>query len=614
MGIFSNIRGMFIHVSGKTSKYEKDMRRLQLVNKKTTQAISMAWVKAAGATYGAMKAWDIAKLGARAKQTAQAFENMAISHGQNADKMIKNLKEASAHTVDTMTLMQKAGTAMMLGIAPDRIANLMKIARASARLTGQEVSKAFDDIALGVGRQSRRILDNLGIIVEIGKANAAYAKEMGIVGRKLNDTEQRLAFLNMTADKGREMIKRIGVQSKTSAEKFASFETSIRNLATELGEFLLVLAPVIEGMTFLGKMAKAPTTGEVLTKRAIEVQEKINQLEQRQRLGERQLGRPLPQFSKRIAELKEYMRTINRARALFHPDTTPFAASPEAIALVGRITPKPLGGGGAGDGTDTTKTKAGRAGKPTGPFAHMAKARLNLAIQAARDENAIAMQRIAEEKRLDMELFQWKIEKASEYDQAIMSGHENMLAYEKQVNDQRIAEEKRVATMKKQAQFDTLNNMIMAGKMFMQATSSQNKTLFELVKAASTAKAIINTYEGVTKALAQGGFWGMAMAASVFTFGMAQVAQIRAQTLAGTGGGAGAGVPATTPATAPTVAPGQTAAAGTGGKPVFNFYIDGDVVGDQAWLEKIASKLSEAVQTSEVRLHASGANFANQTL
>ena len=62
--------------------------------------------------------------------------------------------------------------------------------------------------------------------------------------------------------------------------------------------------------------------------------------------------------------------------------------------------------------------------------------------------------------------------------------------------------------------------------------ASENKRLAEIGKAGSVAQATINTYEGATKALAQGGFYGIAMAAAVIAAGMAQVAQISGVKLA----------------------------------------------------------------------------------
>ena len=71
--------------------------------------------------------------------------------------------------------------------------------------------------------------------------------------------------------------------------------------------------------------------------------------------------------------------------------------------------------------------------------------------------------------------------------------------------------------------------------------NSKNKEMFEIGKAAATASALINTYEGATKALSQGGFWGIFMAAAVVAAGIAQVSNIQSQQFGG--GSAGGAAP-----------------------------------------------------------------------
>lgn len=59
--------------------------------------------------------------------------------------------------------------------------------------------------------------------------------------------------------------------------------------------------------------------------------------------------------------------------------------------------------------------------------------------------------------------------------------------------------------------------------------NSNVKELAAIGKAAAITQAMMNTYEGATKALAQGGYYGAAMAAVVVANGLAQVANIRSQ-------------------------------------------------------------------------------------
>ncbi len=60
----------------------------------------------------------------------------------------------------------------------------------------------------------------------------------------------------------------------------------------------------------------------------------------------------------------------------------------------------------------------------------------------------------------------------------------------------------------------------------LQALGKHSKKAFELAKAASMAEAIINTAQGVTKALAQGGIFGPILAGIIIAAGAAQIATI----------------------------------------------------------------------------------------
>jgi len=238
-------RGTHIEVSADTSKYERAMRDMRRTTKQTTDVIKTSWLKAAGAVYGVIKAWDVAKLAARAKQEQASFRNLSASYGVNANKIIADLKRASGQAIDTMTLIQKAGTAMMMGIAPDKLSRLMAIARATSRQTGQTVSKSFEDIALAVGRQSKMILDNLGIIVNTQEANEKYAKSLNKTAAQLTDAEKKQAFLNATLEAGEEIMGRLGNQGTTAAETFERVSAAAKDIKLAVGTLLL---PVLKQM------------------------------------------------------------------------------------------------------------------------------------------------------------------------------------------------------------------------------------------------------------------------------------------------------------------------------------------------------------------------------
>lgn len=68
-----------------------------------------------------------------------------------------------------------------------------------------------------------------------------------------------------------------------------------------------------------------------------------------------------------------------------------------------------------------------------------------------------------------------------------------------------------------------------------EATGKETKAFFYIAKAAAIAEATINIAQGITKALGQGGFYGVAMGAAVAVAGAAQLAKISSQQLAAGG-------------------------------------------------------------------------------
>ena len=184
------------------------------------------------------KAWNLADQSAKFEQQKKAFDNLTASYGKNGTQIIEELKRVSSNTINTMTLIEKAGTAMMMGITPDKVSKLMEIARATARMTGQSVSQAFSDISLAVGRQSKMILDNLGIIVSVEKANETYAASLGKTASSLTDVEKKTAFLNATIAAGTELMQRLGEQQDSTRDKMDRLKATMDNSQIMLGQLV----------------------------------------------------------------------------------------------------------------------------------------------------------------------------------------------------------------------------------------------------------------------------------------------------------------------------------------------------------------------------------------
>ena len=269
----ANVGSLTVDIAANVGRLQKDMKKARKsvggLNKnvkdvKNSMDRFEGSIKKVAATVGGIfalrKAWDLAFDAARFQQAEQAFANLAASHGENSQKLIDNLIRVSKGTISTANLMQSAGTAMLLGIPADKLEDMMKIARATARITGQSMQEAFQDIAKGIGRQSKLVLDNLGIIVKAEDANRRYAEAMEITGRALTDTEKKQAFINETMRSGADLSERINAQALTSAEAMDKFKATVENLKISLGKMLIAGSAFA---TFLTQLA-ATTVASVL--------------------------------------------------------------------------------------------------------------------------------------------------------------------------------------------------------------------------------------------------------------------------------------------------------------------------------------------------------------
>lgn len=178
--------------------------------------------------------------------------------GENADAILKAMEEAAAGTIDQTQLILNANKAMMMGINPEALPEMIRIARASARAMGTDVSYMFESIAVGTARQSKMILDNLGIIVDAEEAYKNYAKQIGKTVSRLTEEEKRQAYLNAVLEAGRKQIKLVNLDKETLNETLAKSRVSWQEFKRELAEGALpVLMIFVRGLKSITSFLKS---------------------------------------------------------------------------------------------------------------------------------------------------------------------------------------------------------------------------------------------------------------------------------------------------------------------------------------------------------------------
>lgn len=188
--------------------------------------VAAAWIS----MQGAAEAFDLAKQAAQVRDATKVFE----AAGGN----IEALRATTRGLISDAELIKKSNLAETMGIPRDAFAELARVADASAKKTGQSFDFMFESIIVGSARQSKQILDNLGILVSVEKANRDYAESLGKTVKELTDAEKKQAFLNEVLRQGRPLIDEVAASGANASDKYAKWAASMDNLKGAFGGFI----------------------------------------------------------------------------------------------------------------------------------------------------------------------------------------------------------------------------------------------------------------------------------------------------------------------------------------------------------------------------------------
>ena len=538
-------------VIGAKALYEATLKKASSDFDKYGKSVVAIFVKIKAAQIALTKAWDLAADAAKFDQQEQAFTNLAASYGANAADIITSLKQVSGQTVSTAAAMDAAGKAMLLGIPAERLASMMEIARASAKITGQTVQEAFNDIAVGIGRQSPMILDNLGITVKLSKAYIEYAGHLGKTVKQLKDAEKKQAFLNAVMKSGKSIVDRVGKSTLTAADAQAIFTAKMQDMKIIAGKVIITVTAGLSGIAFAISKVFAQTLKTVAT--AIG---KIDQL----------MGKlPFYKATPGILEFADAQGAAAKEADRLMKQSFGVAAAvwkeKEAVEGLAKAKRKAV--------EDPEEPAAVKAVKDISEAASYAP---RLADYQTYLQDKITAHEQAQEriKASEAGTYITSITAAQTNLEAIQQYHQNRIqmawvsgASQTEIAQMNAQAEVDMEKAKNDAKVNMARTHLQAASGFMNnlfiATGSNNKKMFEASKAFNIGQAVMNTYAGATKAFAQYGWpYGAVAAALVVASGLAQVAQIRSQTMGGgvsaAGGGSGGSLP-----TGPTVS-GDTGA------------------------------------------------------
>lgn len=183
------------------------------------------------AAYGvkrvASEGLDLAKEGAQALALDKSFK--AIGYTLNdLDKVLA----ATGYNLDKVTVQRMVNLSHSFGFNVEQVTQFADIARAASVKTGQDMKWMFDSIVTGTARQSRLILDNLGILLDLSEAYRSHAATLGKTADSLTDYEKKQAVTNEVLRQGKRFIEQ--VPRDKLGESIGRTETAFKNFSSTM--------------------------------------------------------------------------------------------------------------------------------------------------------------------------------------------------------------------------------------------------------------------------------------------------------------------------------------------------------------------------------------------
>lgn len=178
--------------------------------------------------------------------------NSLIDPIENSSQSLNKLRQATDGTVSDFRLLQQANNAMILGVSKntDEMAEMFDMAQRLGKALGRDTASSVESLITGIGRQSRLMLDNIGIIVKVDDAQKDYAMSLNKSVGSLTDNEKKQAFQNAVMDAARRKVELLGDEQTSAIETFDRFSSSSQNAAVALGDFAnLGLEPMLDLMS-----------------------------------------------------------------------------------------------------------------------------------------------------------------------------------------------------------------------------------------------------------------------------------------------------------------------------------------------------------------------------
>lgn len=183
---------------------------------------------------------ELGRRGAVFDQLGSVLDSYAAKAGQVGQAFVDAGQRASAGTIGDYDLILNANRALQFEVAAtsDQYAKLIELATALGRAQGISDTQALEFLTTGIARESRLILDNLGLIIDLDEATGKYAATLGKSAGELTAAERKQALLNAAFEQGATAIEANRAASESAATQYERLDAKTQNLSDTFGRLI----------------------------------------------------------------------------------------------------------------------------------------------------------------------------------------------------------------------------------------------------------------------------------------------------------------------------------------------------------------------------------------
>lgn len=201
---------------------------------------------------------EMVGLGGEVQAVRRAFGQLAAGAGLDAVKTMRLMREATRGTTSELEIMRRTNEALQTGLVAteEELAEAASISRELAKSLGRDSTDAFRRFVQASVRGRRRILDDIGVLVDFETAHQEFAEEVGKSVDELTEQEKALARFKASVRAGRDALKTFSGESTTAATQLGRVTTLMEDLRNRTAEFVVEAPNVARILLDIGLAAE----------------------------------------------------------------------------------------------------------------------------------------------------------------------------------------------------------------------------------------------------------------------------------------------------------------------------------------------------------------------